>query len=345
MKEDSAEHGGGRWGRWRRRLTRVPGLAPAYRSLRGVWRGVRAGLPVGSGAREKVSEVWGREAASRFSRPPKDWMESAEVCWEYVFPQFGGVDWYRYIVERCCPEARAVGLSVCCGSGFVEREFVKQGICEAIEGVDISPEAVEVCRREAESAGLSDRLTYRVADVERIELKPHSYDLVVAWMALHHLRRLEHVFREVRRALRPEGIFIINEYVGPARFQVPEERVAIINRILADVPESLRRTLDGEVKERFEPPQLSDIIRYDPSEAVRSDHIMPLLKQTFAVTDCIGYGGTILYWVLQGIVHNFKGDDPEHRAVLGRLYAAEREVLEGGRFGSDFAIAIALRPE
>ena len=192
---------------------------------------------------------------------------------------------------------------------------------------------------------MADRLTYETADLERTRLRRNSYDVVVAWMALHHLRGLRHVFREVRQSLKPGGIFIVNEYVGPARFQVPDRQAELINSLLAEVPEELRRKPDGELKERFARPPLWEIIGHDASEAVSSHRIMSALGRQFAVAERVEYGGTILNWLLEGIVQNFQPDSPEHRAVLDRLYAAEREVIESREFASDFAFVIAQRPE
>jgi SAM-dependent methyltransferase len=335
---------------WRNRLKKVPGLAPAVRRARSAWSylrntgedtfwRVRALFLSRGGAR--VAQVWGDDAATRWTRAPRDWTDSDAIIWAHVFPLFDGVDWYEYLHRHYCREPRAAALSLCCGSGYVERDFVRRGLVATCEGIDISPSAVELARREAHLAGLSDRLTYRVADIETEALQPDSYDLVIAWMALHHLRRLRHVFRQVQRTLRPGGIFVINEYVGPSRFQLPRRQVARINNLLAELPPALRRTIDGSVKELYRPPRLSQIIRHDPSEAVRSDRIIPYLRRTFDIAEHIGYGGTLLYGLLQGIVHNFEPDNPEHQAVLDRLYTAEREALAGGELSSDFAFAVA----
>jgi len=340
---------------WREQAKRIPCLRPAYRALRaGWWKAkdtanetywrMRGALPVSPKAKGRVSEVWGESATgldAGVEWKAKGWLGVDDVLWRYVFPRFGGKDWYRYLAERYCPQPRALALSLCCGSGAVEREFIKYGICASVEGIDISAEAVEVCRRAAEADGMPDRLSYRVLDIERVRLDAAKYDMIIGWMALHHLRPLKHVFREVRRALKPDGIFVLNEYVGPARFQLPGSQVALINAALSQVPEELRRLPDGRCKDRFERPRLREIIRRDPSEAVRSNRILPCLRQHLFVLEHIQYGGTILDSVLQGISQNFDSTDPDHRAVLDRLYAAEREVLASGEFSGDFAFAVA----
>ena len=343
---------------WRERLKRIPGLRPAYRALRAGWWKVkdtaddtywhmRGALAITSKARGRVSDVWGESAAgldAGVEWRTKGWLGIDDVLWRYVFPRFGGKDWYHYLVERYCAQPRPLALSLCCGFGHIERDFLKHGICVSAEGVDVSAEAIEVCRRAAEAAGLSDRLSYRVLDVERAPLEPDTYDIIVAWMALHHLRRLKHVFGEVRRALKPDGIFVLNEYVGPARFQIPERQVDLVNSALAELPETLRRRPDGSLKDSFVRASLREIIGHDPSEAVRSHRILPLLRRHFPSLECIEYGGALLNWLLIDISQNFDSGNPDHQAVLDRLYAAEREALAGGELHSNFAFVVARRP-
>jgi ubiquinone/menaquinone biosynthesis C-methylase UbiE len=345
--------------RWRGLLGKVPGLKPAYRALRAAWWRLkdsaadrwwlfRGRAPFGLWSRQRVMAVWA-EGAERRERihggEATLWLDSPQVLRDYVFPQFEGKHWYQYVADRCCPQPRERGLSLCCGDGEVERNLLRFGICQRCEGLDVSVHALQIARRKADQAGFADRLSYRVADIERAYLTPESYDVIVAWMALHHLRNLRHVLSEVRRALKPDGIFIMNEYVGPARFQVPDERVALVNSLLASLPEELRRKPGGAaIKESFARPRLSEIIRHDPSEAVSSHRILAELRRRLVIAEEIGYGGAILQWLLEGIVQNFREDDPVHRAHLERLYAAERHVLSGGRFATDFAFVIAKRP-
>jgi len=345
-------------GYWRRLAGSVPGLRPAYRAVRSAcwrlrdsaadgWWLLRAAAPFGLLSQQRVAAVWGEGAEGRQRAQHGGatlWLDSPQVLRGYVFPQFQGKHWYQYLADRYCPQPRTRGLSLCCGDGEIERNLLRFRICQMCEGLDVSSRAVELARHQAAAAGLADRLAYRVADVERARFTPDSCDLIVAWMALHHLRKLGHIFREVKRALKPDGIFIINEYVGPPRFQVPDDQVACINSLLASLPEELRRKPDGvTIKDRFVRPRLSEIIRHDPSEAVSSHRILPQLRRHLAVVEEVAYGGAILQWLLAGIVQNFREDHPHHRAHLERLYAAERDALQNGRFASDFAFVVAKR--
>ncbi|MFB3883205.1 MAG: class I SAM-dependent methyltransferase [Armatimonadota bacterium] len=339
-----------------RLLKCVPGLRPAYRAARTLWWRTKDSLVASyweawarlhpRGGAQRVSEVWADGAADRsrvYQGEGRLWLDSTEVLWNYVFPRFGGRHWYQYLADRYCPAPRPLGLSICCGDGEVERNLLRYHICQSAEGMDISPQAIELARTRASEAGMAAALSYHVGDVERLSLDAGKYDLVVAWMALHHLRRLPHVFRQVRRALKPDGIFVINEYVGPRRFQLPDRQVAFVNTYLSVIPEHLRRKPDGQLRTRFERAPVRQIVNHDPSEAVSSHRIIPLLRRHFAIAECIGYGGTLLNWLLEDVIQNFRPSDPDHRRLLDSLYAAEQEALQSGRFASDFAFVVARR--
>jgi SAM-dependent methyltransferase len=295
-------------------------------------------------AKYRVSTVWGAAATHETGGEkshPKGWLDCDEVLWRYVFPRFGCKDWYRYLGERYCTTPRACALSLCCGDGHVERDLIKYGICNAAEGVDISPEAVAVCRAAAAEVRC-DRLSYRVADIERERLPARKYDLIVAWMALHHLRRLGYVLCEVRRALAPGGIFVANEYIGPPRFQLPRAQVETANALLREIPAQLRRIPpSGRVKDRCDPAPLGRMLQDDPSEAVSSHRIIPAVRRHLEILERVDYGGSLLMILLSGIAQNFDSSDAEHRAVLDRLCAAEREALASGKLASDFAFIVA----
>ncbi len=340
---------------WRASLGRVPGLKRLWRGLRNFWwrlhDGARAGywraraaLPLGLKAKQRVSTVWGAAASCGTGGEkgrPKGWLDCEDVLWRYVFPRFGGKDWYRYLADRYCTAPRALALSLCCGDGHIERDLIRYGICRAAEGVDLSPEAIAVCRAAATQVG-AERLSYRVADIERERLLEGKYDLIIAWMALHHLHRLDYVLREVRRGLAPGGIFVANEYVGPPHFQLPRAQIGMANTLLPEIPEHLRRIApSGRVKDRCDPAPLSRMLQDDPSEAVSSHRIIPAVRRHLDIIERIDYGGSLLMILLSGIAQNFDTTDLEHRAVLDHLYAAERERLASGQLASDFAFVVA----
>ncbi len=81
----------------------------------------------------------------------------------------------------------------------------------------------------------------------------------------------------------------------------------------------------------------------DPSEAVESSEILPLLKQIFDVIEVREYGGTILNLLFAQIAHNFLSDDPETQHWLQLCFDVEDLLLSLGDLQSDFVVAICKK--
>jgi len=148
------------------------------------------------------------------------------------------------------PLARA--LSLCCGDGRVERELITRGVVRECEGVDAAPGALERARALADEAGVGG-VSYRLCDVNQLEAEEGAYDLVVAHQALHHIEALEHVARACRKALRPGGLMVAHEYVGPNRFASTPRHIEVLNAALLLLPERLRASVSWQRSSRVGP--------------------------------------------------------------------------------------------
>lgn len=159
---------------------------------------------------------------------------------------------------------------------------------------------------------MSTCINYQVADVNKIVLSKNKYDIAFGSMAMHHFSNLEHIFNELRKSLKPNGLFILNEFVGPSQFQWTEKQINITNELLEILPEKYKVDLTtGDLKERIYRPAIEFMNDYDPSEAIRSSDIVPLVAKYFKIEERIDYGGTILHLLLQNIVGNFNPSKEE----------------------------------
>ena len=110
---------------------------------------------------------------------------------------------------------------------------------------------------------------------------------MVAHSILHHIENLEHAFDEIEKAMKPDATLIGNEYVGPNRFHFSDRALSIMNELLSCLPP---RSGSYERKER---PRPEFMIKNDPTEAVRSEDLVPMIEQRFDVLDRKELGGTI----------------------------------------------------
>jgi SAM-dependent methyltransferase len=293
-----------------------------------------------------TSELWGR--AAREKSETEDWKryywQSHPLTLRHINRLISGdenVDWLTYTKQRFFPEPVGPGLSLGCGHGTVERDAIGLEICETFVGIDISQEALDVAARDAENAGFGDRIDYRWADLNVAELERNAYDVVFAVQALHHVDDLEHLVDEIGASLRLGGLFVINEYVGPARFQWLDKTQDVMNRILELLPEDYRvNPRNGFVKERMDRAPAEEIARVDPSESIRSDEIEQLLRSRFDVLYRANFGGTLNQFLLADIAANFDDDDPKDVAILDLICLVEELLIAERVLPSDFAYVV-----
>jgi SAM-dependent methyltransferase len=260
-------------------------------------------------------------------------------------PDQDGIEALRLLLlrEGRLPAARAASL--CCGTGGLERRLVAQGIVGHCIGYDLAAGAIEVARAEALAAGLGAALDYRRCDLDTTGLGEAGLDLVVGCQGVHHIERLEFAFDNVRAALRPGGLFHLEqEFVGPDRFQWTDRQVEEMTAWLRSLPERYRRTMDGLVKEAAGRATLAEMLAHDPTEAARSSMIEPLLAARFEIVRRRALGGTLTMMALAGIAHNFDPSIPEDVAHLRRLLDCEAALMASGEIGSDFVTITARRP-
>jgi SAM-dependent methyltransferase len=93
------------------------------------------------------------------------------------------------------------------------------------------------------------------------------------------------------------------------------------------------------IKETALPTERS-VIAIDPSEAVRSADIIPVLQSMFDVIEYRPLGGTILQFLLADIAGNF--EDEDGRKLLDMLFTIEDTLMTVGDLGSDFAYIVAI---
>jgi SAM-dependent methyltransferase len=279
--------------------------------------------------------------------PPRarDWLELAYVRERYINPAVTGatdVDWFHFVNVRYIAPAERV-LEIGCGSHGVSFELIRRGVARRAVAVDVSPEAIRISRERIASTDVDDRIDYRCENIANMDFDDASFDAVIVSMAVHHVLELEDLFANVRRWKKPGAFFVMNEFVGPSRFQWTDATVREGQRLLESLDERYRvHGVSGEVKRTFARPDYAQLVAGDASEAIRSSAIEPLLGTYFTIVDRRPYGGTILQWLLADIAFNFDAEHrPEDAAELDRLFAEERRLLRNGVIASNFAILVA----
>ncbi|GAG30272.1 unnamed protein product, partial [marine sediment metagenome] len=228
--------------------------------------------------------------------------------------------------------------------GKRELEWVRFSDFRKIEAYDISESSIDIARQKAREAGYANIIDYKVGDIYSIELAENRYDAIFVEQSLHHFSPLEAILARISKWLSPSGLLVVNEYVGPSRFQWTDRQLEIANKIRSILPGKYRtHIVDGSVNKKIVRPSRLSMIMRDPSEAVESSKIMPLLNRMFEIVEVRPYYGAILHLLFEGIAPNFLSQDEEGQKYLWLCFEIEDIVTEMGQVQSDFALIVCKK--
>ena len=286
-----------------------------------------------------------REAWNHLANPESGMWEipAVQARWRRMVTGNDQVGFYDHFLSKYMNGQSPRVLSLACGPGETEIRIAKTGRVRRIDGYDISGKRIEFATARSIEEGVGEIALFHVADVLKAEIREDSYDVVLAEGALHHFTPLLAVYDKIFRALKKSGYLVINDFVGPTRFQWTDRQLEAANSILRALPARYRTRRDGTPKpEIFRPSRLSMIVG-DPSEAVDSSMIMSKVRERFVVVEEKGYGGAILHILLAGIAHNFLGQDSQTRSILQAIFTFEDALMSSGEIDSDYVFAV-FRP-
>jgi SAM-dependent methyltransferase len=298
---------------------------------------------------KKTKEYWGKEAGTWEIGKGEHWTEHIAIQERINWKASGDYnkDPYQYFIDFLSRRGINLPLSRCltlgCGAGDLERGLSKYNFCKRHDAYDIADKAIERARDLASKEGLT-HIFYEVADINNVRLSPDTYDVILAVSSVHHFTAFEHIFSEIRKALKQSGFFFLNEFVGPAKFQWTDKQLNIVNSLLQILPVHYRkRKKDGTIKSNYRRPTIEEMNNVDPSEAVRSQDILSVLAEYFEIVEKKDLGGTILHLLLQDIVANFDFSSAHDMKMFKMLFEIEDAFLETGEISSDFAVIIAMK--
>ena len=154
-------------------------------------------------------------------------------------------------------------LDLGCGGGFMAEELARRGA--SVTGIDPSSPALAAARRHAVEMGLA--IDYRQGWGEQVPVAADTIDAVVCVDVLEHVDDLDRVLDEVRRVLKPGGLFLFDTV----------NRTRIASLVMITLAEKVLRIL---------PPGTHDARRFVRPDAFRR----ALLARGFTVPCFVGFG-------------------------------------------------------
>ena len=93
---------------------------------------------------------------------------------------------------------------------------------EKIIGVDISEEMLNLGQLKIEQQGLTDKITLRKGDSERLPFSDNQFDATLVAFGVRNFEHLQRGLQEIQRVLKPQGQIVVLEFSHPRTFPIKQ---------------------------------------------------------------------------------------------------------------------------
>jgi SAM-dependent methyltransferase len=231
-------------------------------------------------------------------------------------------------------------LSIGCGAAIKEEALAQRVPDRVFVAFDLADKVLEKARERIARNGITN-LELSLGDFNDLDLEPGAWAAVVCLGSLHHVEALEAFWDAVRVGLKPGGVVLAHEYIGPNRLAWNEAQCEHGTAALRELVPAAHQVHHTEVH----PTSLEVMLAADPSEAVRSSEILPTAAAAgWTLDGYAGAGGALLQPVLEHQIHTFDPTNWSHNLVLARLFERESELMARGILTDAYAAFVARPP-
>lgn len=275
---------------------------------------------------DKIAQYWSQRSLNKGRR--WNWWSCRQVI-RYLNRRVCGLDLNGFS-QGLCYRAKEilgnkkldVGVSVGCGIGTKEMNLIYWGLVNKMICFELSDERIRQAEEEAKRRSLSEFIEFRREDAFQSIDNNEQFDLVHWNNSLHHMPDTRLAVEWSKKVLKPGGLFMMDDYVGPNYIQFSDECLKLGSSIRQKLPKKYLINPASSPEDiqfldtQCQRPKLSKIIAKDPSEAVDSENILPAVQELFPDAEIVHTGGVIYFATLPPLYANF---DPEDEFDIGLL--------------------------
>ncbi|WP_321997109.1 bifunctional demethylmenaquinone methyltransferase/2-methoxy-6-polyprenyl-1,4-benzoquinol methylase UbiE [Draconibacterium orientale] len=167
--------------------------------------------------------------------------------------------WRRKTIKKLRPYQPASILDIATGTGDFAVAALKLGNVK-VTGIDISEGMLNVGREKIKAKKLEDKIRFQKADSENLPFDDGAFDAAIVGFGVRNFENLEKGLSEIKRVLKPGGVFFVLEFSKPVSFPFRQIYMFYFMRILPLIgrmvskdsraytylPESVNEFPDGE---------------------------------------------------------------------------------------------------
>lgn len=130
-----------------------------------------------------------------------------------------GIDvrWRKKVVQLVADTQPKNILDIATGTGDLIINLAKKTAATKLIGLDISEGMLSVGRKKISADHLDDRIEMVQADSENMPFEDNSFDAITVAFGVRNFENLEKGLTEIRRVLKPGGLFVILETSVPTK--------------------------------------------------------------------------------------------------------------------------------
>ena len=127
--------------------------------------------------------------------------------------------WKKFVARQTDLQAEQSCLDLCCGTGDIAREVLRQYPSSKVTGLDFSEEMLNI----AESKNTSEIIVeYMPGDAMNIPFHDAVFDAVTIGYGMRNVQNISKCLGEILRVLKPEGVLVSLD-VGKVRIPILAE--------------------------------------------------------------------------------------------------------------------------
>lgn len=206
---------------------------------------------------------------------------------------------------------------------------------------DLNRNLMARARAAAQSAGLSDRFEFHLADCDRIR-SAGTHDILIINQFLHHVRNIEGFCAMLRRSLAQHGAVLSCDVVG-RNGHLPWPSVY---RQVQSNWRSLReeQRFDRHFGARRDAYQPVDHAAYS-NEGVRAQDVVAALAKELAFEIFITYGAAVMPFVERRIGFNLDPANSDDCGFIDRIATEDAEAIAAALYPASNMIAVLRHPD
>ena len=143
---------------------------------------------------------------------PDEFTNRLQTLWGDGFLSPGGDEEVNEIITDLDLRHKVV-LDIGFGMGGPAISLVKNHHVGKVIGIDVEQQLLANARTNAENAGVSERIDFKIVEPGELQFEDETFDIVFSKDSLVHIKEKSELFHDIYRVLKPDGVIAVSDWL------------------------------------------------------------------------------------------------------------------------------------